>query len=99
VNKLQNLTFSGAVAAFVSQICVATKYSGMIILSFMKVSQLVSVKLIRVVELGRNRDSSVGIAITLQAGRMRFDSRQGLGMFLFATVSRPALGPTQPADS
>jgi hypothetical protein len=25
-----------------------------------------------------------------------FDSRQGLGSFLFTTVSRPALGPTLP---
>jgi hypothetical protein len=25
-----------------------------------------------------------------------FESRQGLGVFLFTTVSRPALGPTQP---
>jgi hypothetical protein len=25
-----------------------------------------------------------------------FESRQGLGIFLFATASRPALGPTQP---
>jgi hypothetical protein len=25
-----------------------------------------------------------------------FDSRQGLGIFLFATASRPALGATQP---
>jgi hypothetical protein len=26
----------------------------------------------------------------------RFESRQGLGIFLFTTVSRLALGPTQP---
>jgi len=26
----------------------------------------------------------------------RFDSRQGLGIFLFITASRSALGPTQP---
>jgi hypothetical protein len=26
-----------------------------------------------------------------------FDSRQGLGIFLFTTVSRTALGPTQPS--
>jgi len=25
-----------------------------------------------------------------------FESRQGLGIFLFTTASRPALGPTQP---
>jgi len=31
----------------------------------------------------------------LRTGRSGFDSRRGLGMFLFDTVSRPALGPTQ----
>jgi len=31
----------------------------------------------------------------LQAGRLGFDSRQGQGYFLYATGSRPALGPTQ----
>jgi hypothetical protein len=29
-------------------------------------------------------------------GILRFDSRQGLGIFLFTTASRTALGPTQP---
>jgi hypothetical protein len=29
-------------------------------------------------------------------GRLGFDSRQGLGCFLFATASRPDLTPTQP---
>jgi hypothetical protein len=29
-------------------------------------------------------------------GVLEFDSRRGLGIFLFTTVSRPALGPTQP---
>jgi hypothetical protein len=29
-------------------------------------------------------------------GVLGFDSRQGLGIFLFDTASRPALGPTQP---
>jgi len=29
-------------------------------------------------------------------GVLGFDSRQGLGIFLLTTVSRPALGPTQP---
>jgi hypothetical protein len=29
-------------------------------------------------------------------GVLGFDSRQGLGIFLFTTVSRKALGPTQP---
>jgi hypothetical protein len=27
---------------------------------------------------------------------LEFDSQLGLGIFLFVTVSRPALGPTQP---
>jgi hypothetical protein len=42
-------------------------------------------------------DRSLGIATRLRAGRAGFDSRQGLEIFLFATVSRPALGPTQPS--
>jgi hypothetical protein len=29
-------------------------------------------------------------------GVLGFDSRRGLGIFLFTTVSRTALGPTQP---
>jgi hypothetical protein len=29
-------------------------------------------------------------------GVLGFDSWQGMGIFLFTTVSRPALGPTQP---
>jgi hypothetical protein len=44
-------------------------------------------------------DSSVGIAIRLRDGRsgvLGFDSRRGLGIFLFTTVSRTVLGPTQP---
>jgi hypothetical protein len=40
-------------------------------------------------------DSSVGIATRLRAGRSGFDSRKKLGIFLFATVSSPALEPTQ----
>jgi hypothetical protein len=40
--------------------------------------------------------SSVGKATMLRAGRQGFDSRQGLRNVLFATASRPALGPTQP---
>jgi hypothetical protein len=32
----------------------------------------------------------------LGAGWLGFESRQGLGIFLFASASRPALGPTQP---
>jgi hypothetical protein len=42
-------------------------------------------------------DSSVGIGSRLRAGRLGFDSRQGIGIFLFTTASRPDLGPTQPA--
>jgi hypothetical protein len=29
-------------------------------------------------------------------GVLRFDSQRGLGIFLFTTAARPALGPTQP---
>jgi hypothetical protein len=41
--------------------------------------------------------SSVGIApgYWLDDGALGFDSRRNLGIFLFTTVSRPALGPTQ----
>jgi hypothetical protein len=41
-------------------------------------------------------DSSVGIATGWTIGFLGFDSRRGLGIFLFATASRTALGPTQP---
>jgi hypothetical protein len=44
----------------------------------------------------RSRDSSVGIVTTLRPGRSGFDSRQELGIFLFATSSVPTLGSTQP---
>jgi hypothetical protein len=41
-----------------------------------------------------------GIAQRYSPGRWTwqsgFESRQGMGIFLFTTVSRPALGPTQP---
>jgi hypothetical protein len=40
--------------------------------------------------------SDVIIATRLRAGRPVFDSRQGLRILLFATASRPVLGPTQP---
>jgi len=36
------------------------------------------------------------IAITLRTGRPGLESRQGLGILLFTTVSRPVLEPTQP---
>jgi hypothetical protein len=45
-----------------------------------------------------SRDSSVGIALGYglddRGSRVRF--RRGLGIFLFTTASRTALGPTQP---
>jgi hypothetical protein len=46
----------------------------------------------------KNCDSSVVIATRLWSGQpvLGFESRQGLGIFLFTTASRPALGPTQP---
>jgi hypothetical protein len=47
----------------------------------------------------RDIDSGAGIAQWYSAGLQAdrgFESRQGLGIFLFTTVSRPALGPIQP---
>jgi hypothetical protein len=43
-----------------------------------------------------NRDSSVGIALGYGLDDWGFDFRQELGIFLFTTASRPALGLTQP---
>jgi hypothetical protein len=44
-----------------------------------------------------SRDSSVGIALGYGLdGVLGFDSRRGLGIFLFTAASRTALGPTQP---
>jgi hypothetical protein len=46
-----------------------------------------------------SRDSFVGIATRLTGwtiGVLVFDSRRGLGIFLFTTASRTALGPIQP---
>jgi hypothetical protein len=46
-----------------------------------------------------SRNSSVGIATRLTGwtiGVLGFDSRRGLGIFLFITASRMALRPTQP---
>jgi hypothetical protein len=42
-------------------------------------------------------DSSVGIALGYRwmIGVLGFDSRRGLGIFVFTTASRTALGPTQ----
>jgi hypothetical protein len=44
------------------------------------------------------RDISVGMALRygLDDRGSGFDARRGLGIFLFTTASRPALGPTQP---
>jgi hypothetical protein len=39
--------------------------------------------------------SSISIAARLRAGRSGFVSRQGQGIFIFATASRPVLGLTQ----
>jgi hypothetical protein len=46
----------------------------------------------------QSRDSSVGIALgcRLVDRGLGFDSRRGLGIFLFTTASRTALGSTQP---
>jgi len=43
--------------------------------------------------------SSGSIVTRLRAGRPDFDTRQGLGLFLFATASRSALGTTQPPSN
>jgi hypothetical protein len=43
------------------------------------------------------RNSGVGIATKLRAGRPGFVSRQLQATFLYSTASRPALGPTQPS--
>jgi hypothetical protein len=46
----------------------------------------------------RSCESSVGIALGygLDIVVLGFDSQQGLGIFLFTTAPRTALGPTQP---
>jgi hypothetical protein len=46
--------------------------------------------------LGNSRNSSVGISDGLLAGWSEFYSRQGQEIFLFSTMSRLTLGPTQP---
>jgi hypothetical protein len=40
-----------------------------------------------------------GITLSYGMDDRGFESQQGLGIFLFTTASRPALGPTQPAFS
>jgi hypothetical protein len=37
-----------------------------------------------------------GIALGYGMDERGFESRQGLGIFLFTTATRPVLGPTQP---
>jgi hypothetical protein len=61
-----------------------------------KLKIIVQKKKITAQHLCKSRDSSVSIVTTLQDGRPRFDSRQGLVIFLFATASRPGLGSTHP---
>jgi hypothetical protein len=53
------------------------------------------------IRLEESRGSSVNIVTGLRVGRPGFDSRQGRGFFLLATVSRPALrpGPAQPSPA
>jgi hypothetical protein len=49
----------------------------------------------------KNRNSSVSIATGYgldDRGSGGFDSRRGLGIFLFFTASRPDLRPTQPPN-
>jgi hypothetical protein len=41
-------------------------------------------------------DSSGSIALGYGLDGRMFESRQGMGIVLFATLSRAALGPTQP---
>jgi hypothetical protein len=44
----------------------------------------------------QGRGNSVSVVTRLRAGGLGFDFRKRLGVFLFATAYRPALGPTQP---
>jgi hypothetical protein len=46
------------------------------------------------VRINSNRDVS---ALGYGLYDRKIESRQGLGIFLFTTTSRPALGPTQPS--
>jgi hypothetical protein len=50
-------------------------------------------KWVTVLQLSRYRRWATGWTIGVLVG---FDSRRGLGKFLFTTASRTALGPTQP---
>jgi hypothetical protein len=44
----------------------------------------------------RNWDMSVSMVTRLWAGQLKFNFQQGQGIFLFAAMSRAALGPTHP---
>jgi hypothetical protein len=44
----------------------------------------------------KNRDTSVGIALGYELDDQGFESREGLGIFLFTAASRTALVSTQP---
>jgi hypothetical protein len=46
--------------------------------------------------LRQSLQTNSGIALGYGLDDRRFESRQGLGIFLFTTASRPTLGPTQP---
>jgi hypothetical protein len=50
-----------------------------------------------VIATWQNWGSSVNIVTMLRAGRSGIDTRRGQKIFIFATASRPALGPTHPA--
>jgi hypothetical protein len=47
-------------------------------------------------EMNNIKENTEAVQMNLRVGRSAFDSRQGLGIFLFATASRPALGTNQP---
>jgi hypothetical protein len=49
-----------------------------------------------ILRLGKEPGQLSGIALDYGLDDRGFESRQGLGIFLFTTTSRPALGPTQP---
>jgi hypothetical protein len=46
--------------------------------------------------IGKKPRYPCSIALGYGLDDRRFESRQGLGIFLFTTASRPALGPTEP---
>jgi hypothetical protein len=46
--------------------------------------------------LRRKKAAAVSASFVLSTIDRRFESPQGLGIFLFTTASRPALGPIQP---